>query len=143
MKKKAFREDIIRVKLSEIHESIELVSENLPGSAEEFLQLGLVKDGIYKRMEFAIEDVFDVCAILNTDLGLGVPGEDDDILEHLASANILNPPILGKIRHMRGFRNIVVHRYGRIDDSLAFHLLREQLGDFADFIEEIGKLFMD
>jgi uncharacterized protein YutE (UPF0331/DUF86 family) len=88
-------------------------------------------------MEFAIEDVFDICAILNTDFSLGIPEGDEDILDHIAGAGILNPQLLGKIRHMGGFRNIVLYRYGRIDDSLVFSLLNEQLADFSEFIEEI------
>jgi hypothetical protein len=54
MKQPHLREDIIRIKMTEIQECVDLVRENLPGSLEEFLQLGLIKDGIYKRMEFAI-----------------------------------------------------------------------------------------
>ncbi len=38
---------------------------------------------------------------------------------------------------MRGFRNIVVHRYGKIDYRLVFSLLDEQLGDFSEFIGEV------
>ncbi len=48
-------------------------------------------------MEFAIEDVFDICAILNTDLSLGVPGEDDDILDHLTGAGVITHKLSGKI----------------------------------------------
>jgi len=66
MKKRRVRETIIRIKLQEIHEGVSLVLEHLPETAEEFRMLGLIKDGIYKRIEFAIEDVFDICAILNT-----------------------------------------------------------------------------
>ncbi len=88
-------------------------------------------------MEFAIEDMFDICAILNTDLSLGVPGEDDDILDHLTGAGVITHKLSGKIRHMRGFRNIVVHRYGKIDYRLVFSLLDEQLGDFSEFIGEV------
>ncbi len=84
MKRSRLREDIIRIKITEIRECVDLVRENLPDTLEDFLQLGLIKDGIYKRMEFAIEDVFDICAILNTDLSLGIPEGDDDILDHLA-----------------------------------------------------------
>jgi uncharacterized protein YutE (UPF0331/DUF86 family) len=137
MNRSQLREDIIRIKIMEIRECVNLVMENLPDSLDEFLQLGLIKDGIYKRMEFAIEDVFDICAILNTDLTLGIPEGDDDILDHLAGAGVITPQILGKIRHMRGFRNIVVHRYGKIDDRLVYTLLNEHLGDFSEFIEEI------
>lgn len=45
-----------------------------------------------------------------------------------------------KIHLMRGFRNIVVHRYGTIDDSLAFQLLTENIGDFSLFAAEIEKV---
>lgn len=38
---------------------------------------------------------------------------------------------------MRGFRNIVVHRYGAIDDALAFGLLTGNIGDFSEFVEDI------
>ena len=42
-----------------------------------------------------------------------------------------------KLKAMRGFRNIVVHRYGRIDDRIAFEILKENLQDFYAFIRKI------
>ena len=140
MKKKKLRERILRIKIREIADGVALVAEHLPPSVQEFRKLGLVKDGMYKRIEFAIEDVFDICAILNTDLGLGVPGEDDDILTHLVQNEIISSGMLEKVQGMRGFRNIVVHRYGTIDDALAFQLLNENIGDFSLFTAEIEKI---
>jgi len=140
MKKKKLRERIIRVKIREITDGVTLVKEHLPPTLREFRKLGLIKDGIYKRIEFAIEDVFDICAIINTDLDLGVPGEDEDILDHLAVNGIISNTMQEKIHAMRGFRNIVVHRYGTIDDALAFQLLNENIGDFSLFTAEIGSI---
>lgn len=140
MKTRKLRERIIRIKLREITEGVTLVEEHLPESAQEFRKLGLVKDGIYKRIEFAIEDVFDICAILNTDLALGIPGEDDDILTNLTHSEIIGSEMIGKIQGMRGFRNIVIHRYGAIDDALAFQLLKENIGDFSLFTADIEKI---
>lgn len=138
--KKRLRERIIRIKLREITDGVALVEEHLPGSVREFRKLGLVKDGIYKRIEFAIEDVFDICAIINTDLDLGVPGEDEDILDHLVQNSVIGRNMQGKIQCMRGFRNIVVHRYGTIDDALAFRLLKENIGDFFLFVAETERI---
>ena len=140
MKKKTVRVTAIRVKIKEISEGVRLVQEHLPETAKEFRNLGLVKDGIYKRIEFAIEDVFDICAILNTDLDLGIPGEDEDILLHLVDKGLITPGMQERIHAMRGFRNIVVHRYGAIDDALAFQLLKENIGDFFLFVAEIEKV---
>ena len=140
MTKKHLRETVIRIKLKEIAYGVSLVQQHLPATAGEFRTLGLVKDGIYKRTEFAIENVFDICAIINTDLALGVPGDDEDILVHLLDKDLISRSMQEKIHLMRGFRNIVVHRYGTIDDTLAFQLLTGNIGDFSLFAAEIEKV---
>lgn len=81
--------------------------------------------------------MFDICAILNADLDLGVPTEDEDIIQNLVNNGIVDEEIEDKLRSMKGFRNIVVHRYGKIDDKIAFTLLNENLNDFFVVIERI------
>lgn len=131
------RSAAIRTKLQEMTESIDMVRECLPDSADAFTRLGIVRDGIYKRMEYAIENVFDICAMLNTDLRLGVPGTDEDIVDHLIQHGVVSREMLNSLKAMKGFRNIVVHRYGVIDDALTFAILMEHIGDFARFRQEI------
>jgi uncharacterized protein YutE (UPF0331/DUF86 family) len=41
------------------------------------------------------------------------------------------------VKAMKGFRNVVVHRYGAIDDALAFSILKEHISDFALFRQEV------
>lgn len=133
------RDTAIRIKLQEMTESIDMVKEHLPDSADSFVQLGIVKDGIYKRTEYAIENVFDICAILNADLHIGVPGTDEDILENLVRRGVLPPEARQNLKMMKGFRNIVVHRYGAINDALAFSILEEHIDDFSLFRQEIER----
>lgn len=137
------RREIIKTKVREIEESVKLVKENLPENFEEFLDLGLVKDGIYKKIEFAIQNVFDISAIINTDLELGIPGSDEDIVENLASRGVIDERMKGKLKLMKGFRNIIVHKYGKIDDKLAFDILKSNIGDFHEFIKYINKFLVD
>lgn len=136
------RRDIIRTKMKEIKESIRSVEENLPDTLEEFAELGLVKDGIYKRVEFAIENVFDICTIINTDLELGIPYDTEDIIENLVKNDILSNEMKEKLKRMRGFRNIIVHRYGRIDDEIGFEVLKRNLNDFYSFIQSIEEFLL-
>lgn len=131
------RDTQIYTKIVEIEESIDIVRKNLPRSVEEFLSLGIVKDGIYKRLEYAIENVFDICHVINADLSLGVPSSEDDVIRNLETKGILDSSISEKLKNMRRFRNIVVHRYGKIDDWIAFSLLEDELEDFTLFIEQI------
>lgn len=133
------RVDIIRTKIKEIEESLKLVRKHLPDSFEEFSGLELVKDGIYKRLEFCIENVFDICAIINTDLELGIPESDENIVDNLTRNKVIRNELGENLKSMRGFRNILVHRYGRINDELAFHIMKEHLHDFSRFIKEMRK----
>jgi uncharacterized protein YutE (UPF0331/DUF86 family) len=38
---------------------------------------------------------------------------------------------------MKGFRNILVHEYGRVDDRLVFEVLQNKLANFTSFKEEV------
>ena len=124
------RDTVIRIKLQEMGESVDMVREHLPDSVESFGRLGIIKDGIYKRIEYAI---------VNADLRLGVPGTDEDILENLVRHGVFGPEMRQSLKAMKGFRNIVVHRYGAIDDALAFSILTERIGDFALFRQEVER----
>lgn len=124
------RDTVIRIKLQEMGESVDMVREHLPDSVESFGRLGIIKDGIYKRIEYAI---------VNADLRLGVPGTDEDILENLVRHGVFGPEMRQSLKAMKGFRNIVVHRYGAIDDALAFSILTEHIGDFALFRQEVER----
>ncbi len=124
------RKDIIRTKIKEIEESVHLIEKHLPEEFDEFNKLDIIKDGIYKRTEFAIENIIDICAIINSDLELGIPGSEEDIIDNLLENKILTPENAEKIRKMKGFRNFIVHRYGSMDDRIAFENLHEGMHDF-------------
>ena len=41
------------------------------------MSLGIVKDGIYKRLEFSIQNLVDIFSMIYSDLNLGVPSSVD------------------------------------------------------------------
>lgn len=134
------RKRMIRTKMKEMEESLKLVEDNLPHDYQNFSQMGLAKDGIYKNIEFCIQQVIDICAIINSDLELGIPSEETDIIENLVESEILDADLGQRIKRMRGFRNILVHRYGKIDDERAFHHIQNGIQDFRLFIQQIKKV---
>ena len=48
--------------------------------------------------------------------------------------------MIDKIREMKSFRNILVHRYGKIDDAIVFQIVTDNSHDFNQFIEQITKI---
>jgi len=128
----------IEEKIVKSRDALEEVEDNLPETFEEFKKLGLIKDGIYKKIEFAIQNIIDICAILVKELKLGVPESEEEIL--LKLENILEKETINKIVELKGFRNILVHRYGYIDDEIAFEDIKEGLEDFEKIFEKIEKV---
>ncbi len=131
------RIDLYIAKFDRIKENIQLIQENLTDNLEDFKKLGLVKDGIYKRYEYSVELIIDVVAMINADLKLGIPNGTIDVLEQLQKQEILNSKMVEKIKGMRGFRNILVHRYGRLDEELAYDIIKSKLSDFETLEKEI------
>lgn len=133
------RKERIKYKIKEIENSLDIIEENLPDEIEDFNKLGLIKDGIYKKVEFCIENILDILSIINTDTK-EIPSDEEDIIKISESKKIISKEIADKIREMKGLRNILVHKYGKIDDEIAFENIKEGLNDFRDFINEIERL---
>ena len=128
------RKDIMKNKIKEIYDSLDLIKKNLPDNYNNFQNLGLIKDGIYKRIEYSIENLIDIFYIISSDLDLSIPYDDTDLIDNLYSNQIINKEIAFLMKNMKGFRNIVVHRDGKIDDRIAYTFIRENLNDFYSII---------
>ena len=136
---KRLRTEIIKSKLSKINDTLEIIEEHLPDNFEEFERSRLIRDAVYKEIEFSIEIVLDICNIINKDLFLGMPETEESILDNLEKKKIFSKDTINLIREMKKFRNILIHRYGEIDNERAFETIKEGLKDFELFISEIEK----
>ena len=90
-----------------------------------------------RLLQIAVECVIDICNLFVSGLRLGLPAEEDDLFEKLEQAGILSPQMKETVREIKGFRNILVHEYGRVDDKIVYQAVKTKLGDFADFKREI------
>jgi len=90
-----------------------------------------------RLLQIAVECIVDVCNLLVAGLRLGLPAEEDDLFEKLEQAGILSPPMKETVQEMKGFRNILVHEYGHVDDQIVYQAVTTELDDFADFKQEI------
>jgi uncharacterized protein YutE (UPF0331/DUF86 family) len=107
-----------------------------PQSFAEYQQIEK-KRACERLLQIAVECVVDVCNLFVSGLRLGLPAEEDDLFEKLEQAGILSPPMKEAVKEMKGFRNILVHEYGHVDDAIVYHVAVTELGDFADFKREI------
>ena len=116
-----------------------MIHENLPktGKLDDLIALGLLKDGLLKRLEYVLQSIFDICAIINRYLRLGIPPNDDDIILNLVNTGIVTTYMGELLRDMKGMRNILVHQYGRINDVIIFEVFMTQLDDITSLCNHI------
>jgi uncharacterized protein YutE (UPF0331/DUF86 family) len=129
-------ESRILVKLDEIDGYLRELDEAVPGSLEEYEKDTVKRRASERLLHLAIEGTIDVCAVLVRELNLGVPGEEEDLFEKL-SGQVLSEDMVDTLRDMKRFRNVLVHRYGTIDDDKVYHLLTHRLHDFWEFKKEV------
>ncbi len=127
----------ILLKLDEMNRYLEELDDLLPQTKRDYVANLSDRRACEKTIELAIESVIDVMALLVSHLKLGVPKDEDDIITILEKKKVLSTKLSAKVREMKGFRNILVHRYGEIDDGKAYFSLQEELDDFSLFEKEV------
>ncbi len=114
------------------------IHEILPASFDEYKRVEK-RRACERLLQVSIECVIDICGLIVAGLRLGLPAEEDDLFEKLEQAGIISPARKEALKRMKGFRNILVHEYGRVDDLMVYEVLQTRMDDFEAFKREILK----
>ncbi|HDN83089.1 MAG TPA: DUF86 domain-containing protein [Candidatus Altiarchaeales archaeon] len=123
-------------KIDELDNYLMELEEIIPENFEIYRKNIEKKRACERLLQILIECTIDICFILVKELKLGLPSDEEDIFKKLEDANIITSDMVKILRGMRGFRNILVHRYGKVDDMLVFENLN-RLNDFKKFKKQI------
>lgn len=110
--------------------------EILPASIEEYKKIEK-RRACERLLQVSVECVIDICGLMVIGLRLGLPAEEDDLFEKLQQAGIITSSRKESLKQMKGFRNILVHEYGHVDDMIVYEILQNNLNDFDAFKQEI------
>ena len=124
-------------KMAELDGYLNELRQILPKSFDDYVRSIEKRRACERLLQIAVEAVIDICAMLVQGLRLGLPAEEDDVFEKLAQHGVLSQKMVENLRRMKGFRNILVHEYGRVDDRIVFDVAVNRLCDFEDFKREV------
>ena len=85
----------------------------------------------------AVQICIDIAAHIVSDEGLGVPGSTSELFYFLEENGFLDPQTTDKMVKAVGFRNLVVHEYGKLDLEEAFEVAQEDIKDLDEFLISI------
>jgi uncharacterized protein YutE (UPF0331/DUF86 family) len=92
---------------------------------------------VERTLHISIEACIDIAQHIISDEGLREPTSYRDTFAVLAENEIIPISDLPKFENMASFRNLIVHYYERIDDSVIYGVFKKNLSDFELFVERI------
>jgi len=132
------RTELLYSKLKELENSLFYIKEFIPSDFE-YLKTRKDKNALYKEVEYSIQLIIDICAIINSDIVKKTPLDEEGIIDSLKDKKIISKEVSESVKGMKRFRNVLVHKYDDIDDKIAYESIKRGLKDINAFINEIGK----
>lgn len=126
----------ILAKLDDLDGYLGELRQVVPASYARYMESVEKRRACERLLQMSIECVIDVCALFVSGLRLGLPAEEDDLIEKLEQAGLISSELAKMLRTMKGFRNLLVHEYGRIDNAIVFTMASRRLQDFDSFKTE-------
>lgn len=102
-----------------------------------------VKDIAERNIQVAIEGCLDIAKIVISSKGLPEPKDNKGLFTVLAEAGILSDASLKFLVPMAGTRNVLVHGYDKVEDSVIYGVIKRHLDDFGVFLKEIKENYLN
>lgn len=127
----AVRKERYNQKLNELKDRVVFLESHLSWK-EEFLSNRVLKKAVYKEFQEAAEIISDIIAMIVKDCNFSV---EDDYKNIEIVSNFINiESIKNELKSINGLRNILVHEYNGINDSLAYDSITSFLPAIKKFI---------
>lgn len=127
-------------KLAEMEGYVSELRKIAPKSLAEYRNSVEKRRACERLLQVSIESAIDVCNVFVTEMKLGLPSGEEDVFDKVCNAGIVSLTVKEKLRKMRKFRNVLVHRYGILDDKKVHENIKKNLKDFNDFKMSVVKL---
>ena len=131
--------NLIQRKMNVVQERVgklEELSRNVQ-SFDEYRSSANTKDIVERNLQVALEACLDIAKIVISQKRLSEPKDNQGLFVVLAEADIISEKSLKFLVPMAGTRNILVHGYDKVDDSVIYGVIRKHLRDFHAYLKEI------
>lgn len=100
--------------------------------------------GLTERyLQLSCQVIIDTLNLLIIEEGIEKPDSGHEIVSFLFNKGIISENLFSRLEGVVGFRNILVHEYGKIDHKRIYKYLMVKLEDFEFFKKEILDLIKE
>lgn len=111
------------------------IIDKITSLPEKFKENDYYIDALFYRLQISIDASMDVVAMLCKDLGITVK-DDYTNLDELEKINILSKNITKDLRRWNGLRNVLVHKYNKIDEDFVLQEKDKVANTLINFVKE-------
>jgi len=131
-----YNPDKIRKLSSELYNALEKLRELASMNKEEFLKdVHRIASAKYHLL-VAIEAAIDMCNHVIAQNRLRTPEDYADTFRVMHEAGAFSDELSSRLIEMARFRNRLVHIYWEVDEEIIYQILREDISDLKDFMEQ-------
>ena len=129
--------DLIIAKASSVRKYLKRVEEKRGQDVQEFLKDFDCQDIVSFNLQLAIQNCIDIAAHIISEEGVGVPGSLTEMFYLLEENGYLSERLTEKMVRAVGFRNLLVHEYGKIDLKQVYEIANEHIEDLNKYLLSI------
>lgn len=125
--------------LNELEKYLAELEDVIPNSPDEYCRSIMNRRTCERLLQISIECVIDTSLFLVRGLRLGNPIDEEDAFTKLERKKIISKGLCERLKDMKRFRNVLVHRYVEVNDEKVYDLIENNLDDFEKFREAVLK----
>jgi uncharacterized protein YutE (UPF0331/DUF86 family) len=125
--------DIIARRILSLNEAIQHLTERAPPDASHMTRDPILKAAVERWLQVSIEACIDIAYHIISEEGWTPPDSARCAFESLASHNIIDPALAGRLSNAAAMRNILVHEYVSVDLELLASTAVRGLDDLRQF----------
>ncbi len=126
----------IKEKLDELVLLHEELLEDLP-EEDVFYKERLARRGVEKTIELIADTILDVVLQIISEEGYSRPADSRSAVAVLQEKRILTASLSNQLKDLISFRNLLVHRYGKVDQKEEYENINHNHTDVLRFVKEI------
>ncbi len=131
--------DLILAKASSVKRHLKRVTEKRNIDLQTFLKDIDCQESILFNLQMAIQNCIDVAAHIISEEGFGVPGSTNEMFYLLEENGYLDTDLTEKMVKAVGFRNLIVHEYGKVELKQVFEVAQNNIEDLNEYLRSIFK----
>ncbi len=125
-------------KMQQLDEYLRKLNKEV-GSEKQFLTNFYYFGTTERYLQLSIQVVIDTVQLVIVDNNLSRPEDNQDAVSLLFEQKIISKKLVKQLDGIVGFRNILVHEYGKINRKKVYKYLREKIDDLSLFKSQILK----